>query len=801
MSVETNLREMERSREAYWLRYPTTSPMKLRWRAITVRHGFHVLPGESLVELGAGSGLWTEHLTAVLRGENSIMAAVFNEDLLLRARSKPLPNVTYRGVTDLTADLPANAFDYAVGTAILCHDQYPQTLRALWRALKPGGQLLFFEANYWNPQVFLKHALPPLGRWAGEARCQIGLRKYHLMQMTSHQGFTHVNVIPYDIVHPRTPRVLLPIVRTLGFVMEHAPLIRELCGTLYIWARKPGGQPRPFVNLAEHEALRGSVSVVAPCHNEEMNVEPLVDALVGMYGPYLHEIIIVNDNSTDRTAAVTRELAMREPRVKLVDRTPPNGVGRALRDGYAAATGRYILTTDSDFVQIVPEFRDLFDAVARGRAGAIGSRFSHESMLINYPFFKILCNRLFHLLVNLLLHGRVRDISNNLKLYRTDIIKNLDLEENHFAANVETGLKPLLAGHDIEEVPISWINRTIDMGRSSFRVLRVGPDYFFTLVRLVRGTWRARRAIPVPGIRPPPLLNWDASCPLCGGREVTLWHEQEKTSAPTAAFGPSRREVSPGRVLRCRGCTLGFRHPRPSARELLQLYRDLPADLYDAEGPGRARTATRHVAILERHARPGRLLDVGCASGAFLCAAADSGWRVVGIEPAAVLCRRAAAALGSRGEVFCGVLEDAPANLTGFDAITLWDVLEHVERPLEFLRACVERLKAGGHLLVNVPDLESLPARILGARWPLLLPEHLNYFSPGSLRRCAALVGLRWLAAGRRPAAFSVDYVLYRLAQHGIPFATMARRLARPLGMSRRLIVVPLGELYAVWRR
>jgi len=173
----------------------------------------------------------------------------------------------------------------------------------------------------------------------------------------------------------------------------------------------------------------------------------------------------------------------------------------------------------------------------------------------------------------------------------------------------------------------------------------------------------------------------------------------------------------------------------------------------------------------------------------------------VGIEPAAVLCRRAAAALGGRGDVICGVLEDAPAHLAEFDAVTLWDVLEHVERPVNFLRACVERLRPGGHLLVNVPDLESLPARMMGSRWPLLLPEHLNYFSPASLRRCAALAGLEWRAAGRRPAAFSVDYVLYRLAQQGIPFAPMARRLAQRLGVSRRLIVVPLGELYAVWRR
>ena len=492
ISVEGNLREMEQSREAYWLRYPNTSPMKLRWRAVTVRHSFHILPGESIVEFGAGSGLWTEHLANVLRGENPITAAVFNHDLLLMAKKRQLPNVAFTSVIDLTKDLPAEAFDYAVGTAILCHDQYPQTLQALWRALKPGGQILFFEANYWNPQVFLKNAIPPLGRWTGEARCQIGLRKYRLMHMASQQGFTHVDVIPFDIVHPLTPRLLLPLVRTLGFMAEHAPLVRELCGTLYIWAKKPGGRARQLVNLAEYEELRGSVSVVAPCHNEEMNVPPLVEALVGMYGPYLHEIIVVNDNSTDRTAEVAREVAQREPRVRPIDRTPPNGVGRALREGYAAATGRYILTMDSDFVQIVPELRDLFDVVAKGHAGAIGSRFSHDSILINYPFFKILCNRVFHLLVNLLLPTRVRDISNNLKLYRADIVKNLDLQENHFAANVETGLKPLLAGYDIREVPISWINRTIDMGRSSFRILRVGPDYFFTLVRLVRGTWRAR---------------------------------------------------------------------------------------------------------------------------------------------------------------------------------------------------------------------------------------------------------------------------------------------------------------------
>jgi SAM-dependent methyltransferase len=494
MSLEENLKSMERSREAYWLRRPETSRLKLRWRALTVRHSFHVLPGESVLELGAGSGLWTEHLSEVLRGENPITAVVFNDEFAQSPRKSP--NVNFVKVADLNADLPAESFDYVVGTAILCHNLFPQNLAALYRLLKPGGQLLFFEANYWNPQVFIKNHVPPIGRWSGIAACQVGMRRYKLMKAASHQGFTNLEIIPYDIIHARTPPALIPLLQSSAFVLEHTPLVKEICGTLYIWGKKPGDEQvrRPQVSLATHRTLFNSVSVVAPCYNEEMNLRPLVDALIQMYGDYIHEIIIVNDNSTDRTGDVAREIAVEELRVKVVERKPPGGVGRALRDGYAAATGRYILTMDSDFLQIVPELRDLFDVVAAGHDGAIGSRFSHDSVLMNYPFLKILCNRSFHLLVNLFLPCRIRDISNNLKLYRAEILKNLDIEQDHFAANVETGLKPILSGYDVREVPISWINRTIDMGSSSFKIVKIAPNYFVEFLSIVWNTWRGRRS-------------------------------------------------------------------------------------------------------------------------------------------------------------------------------------------------------------------------------------------------------------------------------------------------------------------
>jgi ubiquinone/menaquinone biosynthesis C-methylase UbiE len=494
MSVEINLASMERSREQYWSGFASSAQIKLRWRAVTVRHCFHVLPGETILELGAGSGLWTALLSSVLSGRNPIVGAVFNSDFFDQASRKSIENAKFLLISSLSGELPEASFDYVVGNSILCHNFYAENLNAIYRLLKPAGQILFFEANHWNPQVFLKTSIPILGRIFGQAPCQVGLRRSRLMQIASQQGFTNVDVIPYDIIYSKTPRSLIEFVQSKAFVFEQIPGIRGICGSLYIWAKKPGDESlrKPETKLTEHKQLLDAVSFVIPAFNEEMNIAPLVDAIVRFYDEYIHEIIFVNDNSRDRTAEVVLELAKRDPRVKLVNRKPPNGVGRALRDGYAAATGSYILSMDCDFIQILPEMRDLFDAVARGHEGAIGSRFSHDSVLINYPFIKILCNRAFHVLVKLLLLPRVRDVSNNLKLYRAEILKDLEIVEPNFAANVETGLKPLLAGYDIEEVPVSWINRTVEMGQSSFRILGVAPNYFVSLVRIVWNSWRGR---------------------------------------------------------------------------------------------------------------------------------------------------------------------------------------------------------------------------------------------------------------------------------------------------------------------
>ena len=237
---------------------------------------------------------------------------------------------------------------------------------------------------------------------------------------------------------------------------------------------------------------------------------------------------------------------------------------------------------------------------------------------------------------------------------------------------------------------------------------------------------------------------------------------------------------------------------RSSPEELRNLYRQMDPKVYESELQGRNRTARKHLEIVQRHVRAGRILDVGCASGLFLCHALESGWDVTGIEPSERLYADARRNLGGQGEIHCATLEDARLE-GGFDAITIWDVLEHVPDPRGFLCICRRLLRRGGYVFLNVPDLDSLEARVLGRRWPLLLPEHLNYFNGESLRLCGERAGLIPVRFGRRRAFFSVKYVAYRAAQHQIPGSRVLRRVAECF-LGRVLIPMSLGETLAVWR-
>jgi dolichol-phosphate mannosyltransferase len=478
--VTSLLERRERFRDEYWQKHDPILEDRLLWRAQTFRHTVHLLPGQTVLELGCGNLQFTRILSQVCRGENSITAVTF-------ARQQPdvgapSSQVELLQLAALPGALSGRQFDYVVAMDLLDRENSSELLRIVHELLVPGGEAVFYESNPWNPMVPLRSLLL---RLAGKRDPRNLISRPRLYELLSDIGFIRLYAVFNDFVFAPLTRPLIWFLRNLSILLENAPVTRRMAGSILVHAQKPPRlKERPKVSLFAHESLRGAVSVVIPCHNEATNIGPLVEAISDLYGEYVHEIIAVDDVSTDGTYEAILEVAAKHAFVKPLRRSPPGGVGLAIADGLAAARGRCVLMTDCDFQDLVPEFRDLFDAVADGHDVVIGSRFSRYSVLLNYPFLKIVANRTFHILAMILFWRHMRDVTNNLKLMRREVVQDLRLRQPGFAVNAETGLQPLLLGYRVKEVPISWVNRRPGMGTSSFGLVKAGGGYWQVLLGL-----------------------------------------------------------------------------------------------------------------------------------------------------------------------------------------------------------------------------------------------------------------------------------------------------------------------------
>ena len=142
----------------------------------------------------------------------------------------------------------------------------------------------------------------------------------------------------------------------------------------------------------------------------------------------------------------------------------------------------------------------------------------------------------------------------------------------------------------------------------------------------------------------------------------------------------------------------------------------------------------RELRLFRAHCPCGAVLDVGCSTGAFLRSLAASfpgNYEVHGTDVAG-------AALDYAASQGVQILQKPFLEFDGehqpFDAITFWAVVEHLVEPKQFLAKAAFLLKPGGFCFVLVPNLKSLAVRILGSRYRYIMPEHVNYFTPSTLR-------------------------------------------------------------------
>jgi SAM-dependent methyltransferase len=260
------------------------------------------------------------------------------------------------------------------------------------------------------------------------------------------------------------------------------------------------------------------------------------------------------------------------------------------------------------------------------------------------------------------------------------------------------------------------------------------------------------------------------ACLLCGGKRF---------SPVVAAVDPVTRLGGYFHVVGCRSCGLQFTNPRPVPAEIGRFYPEDYRPWANRDGAGRLRTGIqrrleqavlrvdyahppqpargrerllaiagkvwirrsrqRQTWIPFRH--PGRLLDFGCGRGDFLEEMRGFGWKVEGVE----ISPQAAAALEDRTGIrtHVGSLPHPDLKPQSFDAVTMWNALEHVHDPRGIVRAARDLLRTGGVLVIGVPNIDSWSFRHFREHWwQLELPRHLTHFTPTTLGELLRQEGL-----------------------------------------------------------
>lgn len=217
------------------------------------------------------------------------------------------------------------------------------------------------------------------------------------------------------------------------------------------------------------------------------------------------------------------------------------------------------------------------------------------------------------------------------------------------------------------------------------------------------------------------------------------------------------------RILRCSVCELVYINPRPNPSELNEIYSSCERPLQGANAPEQRANIKKFneaIKLLESNIpTPGYLLDVGCSTGIFLQLAKAKGWRVAGIDVGETVVKYAQ----QQGlEVTCGELYHGLYPPETFDAVTLFDSIEHMVSPRQTLELVWEITKPGGFLLVTTPNINGFVARTtyllfgktIGAWEHPTPPFHLYQFSDRTLSRMLNLTGWKVVEIKKRPIPF-----------------------------------------------
>jgi dolichol-phosphate mannosyltransferase len=225
------------------------------------------------------------------------------------------------------------------------------------------------------------------------------------------------------------------------------------------------------------------LSIIIPAFNEVASISETVNSF---YDTLLknnidHEILVVNDNSTDNTLGTLNDLRNTVSTLVISNNEGPGGFGNAVRWGLERFSGDCAAIVMADLSDSPDDLIIYYKEILKGYDCVFGTRWSKGGRTYDYPIHKFIFNRIFNNIIRLLFRIRYDDCTNAFKMYRREAIQGAKpFLSPHFNLTLEIPLKTIVRGYNYSVVPISWRNRKY--GESNLRIKEMGSRYVFILI-------------------------------------------------------------------------------------------------------------------------------------------------------------------------------------------------------------------------------------------------------------------------------------------------------------------------------
>ncbi len=257
------------------------------------------------------------------------------------------------------------------------------------------------------------------------------------------------------------------------------------------------------------EEYPNCLSVVIPVFNEERTLSQVIEALLPI--PHLLEIIIIDDCSTDRTAAICQALVEASEIIKYVRQPRNGGKTAALRTGFALTRGAVVIVQDADLEYDPADIPEVIAPILQGYADVVyGSRFMVKRAARVLYFYHYLANKGLTFISNLLTNLNMTDVETCYKAFRGEIIRNLIITSSGFGFEIEVTAKVAKLKCAFYEVPISYYGRTYEEGKKI--TYRDGVAALFYIFRFNLFCSRRESFVnlpQIPAIRPAALKPYN----------------------------------------------------------------------------------------------------------------------------------------------------------------------------------------------------------------------------------------------------------------------------------------------------